>query len=498
MANKIFFPPGGVKTFSDNLVGQQTVDGGGLTQGNFEFTSAIYEKSNRNFDTGVFSTPYTLDNLKIDNLQETRKVIEKTFKVYPNFDISEVTSFSLYGSLQKRLASSVINIVNNFPAAIEVNSRQASGLYTGFTAFNIQYDRINDETTFDLVSGLFDNPFGIDYSVNSKRNIETNPFGVSKYRDLPTYFEDYAVYFRDFGTEFPVTDIIPIENMTGGTLTLTVKGEMFPQQTASTFTLIIKPNALKTQQIFKDAFDEIEDFLLNQQSQPKYTAKFTYPDYNSNGKYTQYTKNLTWPLGGFWNLAIEGTRFDNYVNQLQLVSEKLDEYKTNLISRFLITGAFKEFDTPDQKIEKVLQIYGRSFDEVKKFIDSLANMNSVNYITGNDIPSQLLTNLAQTLGIETNISPITNTDFLDAVFDPTSKRVFPGQNTSAPPSELNFQYFRNVILNSAYMFKTKGTRQSLEYIMRFVGAPEALVEMNEIIYLADTKVNYDEFYEKYC
>ena len=109
-------------------------------------------------------------------------------------------------------------------------------------------------------------------------------------------------------------------------------------------------------------FDEIEDFLLNQQSQPKYTAKFTYPDYNSNGKYTQYTKNLTWPLGGFWNLAIEGTRFDNYVNQLQLVSEKLDEYKTNLISRFLVTGSIKEFDTSDQKIEKILQIYDKSCD----------------------------------------------------------------------------------------------------------------------------------------
>jgi len=52
MANKIFFPPGGVKTFSDNLVGFQIVDGGGLTQGNFEFTSAIYEKTNRKFDTG--------------------------------------------------------------------------------------------------------------------------------------------------------------------------------------------------------------------------------------------------------------------------------------------------------------------------------------------------------------------------------------------------------------------------------------------------------------
>ena len=66
------------------------------------------------------------------------------------------------------------------------------------------------------------------------------------------------------------------------------------------------------------------------------------------------------------------------------------------------------------------------------------------------------------------------------------------------PEELNYQYYRNVILNSAYMFKTKGTRKSLEYIMRFIGAPDALLEFNEVIYLADTKINTNKlpFYIK--
>lgn len=59
----------------------------------------------------------------------------------------------------------------------------------------------------------------------------------------------------------------------------------------------------------------------------------------------------------------------------------------------MVTGSIKEFDTPDQRVEKVLQLYGREFDEVKKFIDALAYMNSVNYQVGNDIPSQLLSNL---------------------------------------------------------------------------------------------------------
>ena len=53
-------PPNGSGTFSDNLVGFQIVDGGGLTQGNFEFTTSVVEKVNRKFNTGVFSDPINL------------------------------------------------------------------------------------------------------------------------------------------------------------------------------------------------------------------------------------------------------------------------------------------------------------------------------------------------------------------------------------------------------------------------------------------------------
>ena len=150
MANKIFYPPIGTNTFADNLVGVQITDAGGLTQGNFQFTSAIYEKTNRKFDTGVFSQPYTLENLNVGSIEEAKAIIEQNFKVYPNFDLSEITSFSLYGSLAKRLSSSAIKIINNFPAAIEVYADQQSSLYSGNTAFNIVYNSINDETTFDM------------------------------------------------------------------------------------------------------------------------------------------------------------------------------------------------------------------------------------------------------------------------------------------------------------------------------------------------------------
>ena len=51
-------PPVGSSTAFNNIVGFQLVNGGGLTQGNFQFTTAIYEKVNRNFDLGIFSKLY--------------------------------------------------------------------------------------------------------------------------------------------------------------------------------------------------------------------------------------------------------------------------------------------------------------------------------------------------------------------------------------------------------------------------------------------------------
>jgi hypothetical protein len=135
---------------------------------------------------------------------------------------------------------------------------------------------------------------------------------------------------------------------------------------------------------------------------------------------------------------------------------------------------------------------------VKQFIDALAFMNSVNYNVGNDIPSQLLVNLAQTLGWTANFSPITDMDFLDSVFGNTQTPTYPGYARALTPTELNYAFYRNLILNSAYLFKSKGTRRSVEFMMRMIGAPESLVEFNEHIYLADQKINLDQFEAQYA
>ena len=496
---KYFYPPrpgNGAGTFSDNIVGLQTVNAGGLTLGTFDFTSNVTEKVNRKFNVGAFSELISLEDLNIEDIFESRRIQATNFRVYPNYDVSQVLNFSLYGSLAKRFEVSVTKIINYFPAALEVVVTNLE-LATGATAINISYDQIEDETFFEVNLDRLINPFDIDYSVSATTNIEAREIVQSYLRNLTNSYLDYCIDIND--DIYQVSSFIPSDTLTSGILGFYVSGAPFGT-TATTLTqnFLIRPNDYIVDKVFTENFDEVEKFLTNRLVVPPYTAFFQVPQQNVDGQfYTEY-KQVTWPKNGSWNLLIRGIEFDNYLTELQSIAENLDSYKTNLVSRFLVSDSLKEFDTLSRKAEKIFQIYGRSFDQIKQFADALAFMNSVNYNPGNDIPSQLLVNLSQTLGWSSNFSPITDEDFLDSIFGTTPNPTYPGYARSLTPTEINYAFYRNLILNSAYLFKSKGTRRSIEFLLGLIGAPQSLIEYNEHIYLADQRINIESFNAQYA
>ncbi len=498
-SSKYFYPPrpgNGAGTFSDDIVGLQTVTGGGLTQGNFEFTTNVVEKVNRTFNIGAFSNPLSLSDINLDSLGQSEIILDTQFRVYPNYDVSQVLNFSMYGSLSKRFSVSVTKIINYFPASIDVLYRQIN-LTTGATAENISYDSVNNDTYFEINVDRLHNPFDIDFTVNATKNLGFREITVSKYRNIYNTYLNYIVQVD--GIDYSVESFSPSASFTQGTIAFYVSGCPFGT-TATTWynNITIRPNNSTVNKVMEEDFDEVEKFLLNRLINPEYTALFQVPQQNEIGQfYTDY-QQVTWPKDGNWNLDIRSIEFDTYLGKLQTIAENLDEFKTNLLSRFLVSGSLKDFDTLGQKVEKVFQIYGRSFDQIKQFIDALAYINSVHYIPSDDIPSQLLYNLSATLGWSSNFSPITNENFLDSVFGGNSENLYPGFSRSVTPTELNYQFYRNIILNSAYLFKSKGTRRSVEFLLRLVGAPESLIEFNEHIYLADQKINMVYFDTQYA
>ena len=497
---KFFYPPSpgnGVGAF-DDIVGFQLVEGGGLTSSVFDFTTSVTEKVDRTFSVGTFSNPISLEDLDIDSMVESRRILQSQFRVYPNYDVSQVLNFSLYGSLAKRLEVSVTHIINFFPAALDVRTIFPD-FSTGLTATNISYEPIEAETTMVVPVGSVYNPFNIEFSQSATTNIAAREIVVSPYRNLTRSYLNYVLDYQ--GQTYPLIDFTPSTSQSVGNLTIVVSGAPFGSTiTATSITndFLIRPSNYIVDKVFKENFDEVEQFLMNRLIRPEYTASFQVPKQSQTGQFYTSYEQVTFPKDGTWNLDISSFRFDNYLTTLSDVATNLDEYKTNLISRFLVTESIKEFDTIGHKVEKILQIYGRSFDQIKQYISALANMNSVHYFPQNDIPSQLLFNLSQTLGWSNNFSPITNEDFLSSVFGNTSQIEYTGFSRAQTPTELNHQFYRNLILNSAYLFKSKGTRRSIEFLLRLVGAPDALIEFNEHIYMADQRINMQNFNSQFA
>ena len=144
----------------------------------------------------------------------------------------------------------------------------------------------------------------------------------------------------------------------------------------------------------KDEFfielNEFENNLLNRLTTPIYTSEFKVFNENENGDIIESTEELTWPTNDGYNIDFNTPEYLGYVSELLKISDINDDSKSNLIVRFLVSNSISEFDTiPDinnsytdssgQKMTNTLRIYGREFDEIKKYSDGIKFANVVTY-----------------------------------------------------------------------------------------------------------------------
>ena len=118
-------------------------------------------------------------------------------------------------------------------------------------------------------------------------------------------------------------------------------------------------------------------------------------------------------------------------------------------------------------------------------------MTRVTYDTKNNIPDNLLKKFARMLGLKTP-SVISKEDFLNSLLTPAIPQ-FSGTTIGKTPFQLDTELYRKILMNLAYLYKSKGTRTAIEFILRFVGAPEALIEFDEHVVIADSKINLNKF-----
>lgn len=385
-----------------------------------------------------------------------------------NFDNTNIDYYSLYGSLAERLRSSVNNIINNFPAA----------LYYNELIYNYTYSSDTNTCSFQIPTNRVYNPYNI--SITTDALLNTSISG-NTLRNLVVNYSKFIVDYS--GSENPILSLTTDNTY----LTIMLNGNVFTG--SGLYNIFIKPNFLEREQVF-DRFDEIENYLLTRETTPIYSPTFKTLKYD-NDFLVNDEKVITWETYFYgYNPNINLNYLTQYINSLVEVGNSLDSIKSNLIARFYVSDSIIDFDTPDQKMQKMLQIYGRSFDEIKKFIDGLAFANNVSYNKKNNAADQLIKNLAETIGWKADTIYGAN-DLLTNVFGVNETQVLTNRR-NLTPNELDIEFWRRLFMNSAYLFRSKGTRKALEFILEYFGAPESLYEFNEYVYLADGKIALSE------
>jgi len=469
----------GKDTFSDSLVGVQITDGSSqLTNTNFALDRIIPEKDSKNFRTSPFSEFLTLDTLVDQNKELSDVGIDLSKEKEADKKIrfrsaKNDAGKSLYGSLSKRLEVSVKNIISKYPAGFLIDKERINYIIP-YTLYNITFDKDREITSFSVESSRIFNPLDIEL----KKPI--TPKSPEEELSIKNFYSSFKKYVIEFNNQtYQIDDYQESNNL--NEIKFKIKGNPFSGLSAYSQTILVRPSNSIFEEFYNN-LDEIEQQLLNRESNPKYTAYFNVLKDTIDGSSTDIVKvEVTWPtyVDG-WNIKIDGIDFDFYLADLKEIGDQIDDYKSNLFIRFLTSPQLYEFDTDEKKAESVFQLYGQNFDRVKKYIDNIAYMRNVSYDGINNLPDILLKNLAENLGITT--VDLFDEKKLDDIFYNRPKSNYQGQDGGKNLVEAEYEFYRRLLVNLAWIYKSKGTRASINFFLRFLGAPDPLIVVNEYIY----------------
>jgi hypothetical protein len=492
------------RNFSPDLVGVQLTSDGGtplFTMGNFSITTNMDPKFDKKYSTRNFSNFVSLTDLNL-SLDQANTLLRDNDGVFLNLDKTNLKNTALFGSLTEYVRTSLEDIITKWPASLYLSplSQTASASINGYTFEDYLYNNITEISTFKINTNFIVNNFEINY-LNNGSILDT--FNSSNdLRNITVNFESYVIYINN--VEYPVLDFLGSDTLKNDYVYLNVKGDPFSGLTSGYIRYHIKPNNTELEKFF-NGLPEFESYLLNRMVVPKYTSTFNYSLKSEVGTNIFTSKSVTWPVSDGYNIDFNTTDYGNYVNDLIEIATGNDLTTSDLMYRFLVSESISDFDTTPvrlsylqqdstgQKMTKVLRIYGRNFDDLNTYIEGISFANVVSYDKLNNMPDIYIKNLARVLGWEL-ITSVIEVDLLSN-YVKAAKSTYPGHTVGLTPVQADIELWRRLILNTPWLWKSKGARKSVEFLLNFVGIPKGLVEFNEHIYKAEAPINMVLFEE---
>lgn len=491
----------GSDTFGDKLIGLQFANSKTEIQGDPFFTLgnfSINKSTIRGRSVGGVNKKLGIDEIKsytLSTISEKNpsffdgKDITSTLNTRLNelskveilFDKTKLDSFVLFSSLKEKFKNALIEINKTFPAALNVR------YISTYTPTILQYNEYSDWNQSKIKVNLenISNPFNIEFTeLGNTLNIDQT---YEQYRNFSKTYSNYVLLYDNKEYEILSVTLPRSLNDFSNGLTLVVNGQPFHNNISSNNTVNV-PFFIKLKKALVDAYpktlSDLSAFLLNKNIDGNYYSEITLPIISDGGTLVNTKKTLSFPIFDELNINMFNDDFDIFVDQLNELSEIYDEEKTNILLRFLTTDSLKEFDTDEQKFKFILSMYANMFDSIKKYIDGIQYMRNISYDKIENIPDLLIKNFATMLGFKTQEIQDEETLF-NSLFNYEGLEIEKGLT----PQELDIELWRRILINSFYLYKSKGTRKSIDFILKLVGMPESVFDINEYIYVADNKLD---------
>ncbi len=485
------------RNFSPDLVGNQNTDGNStFTLGNFAITTSVENNPSKLFTTNKFSNFVSLCTLDLSN-EESKALLNNNSEVKLKLDKTNLCNYAYFGSMLEYTRVSLEEIITKWPASLYLTPEQGI-VSNNLTVENYNHDPLINESTFKVNVNWVVNSYQLNFLQNGTILDSFNE--TNDLRNLTVNYLSYSILNDD--TEYALLGFTGSTELTNDYIYLRTAGNPFSNITGTSGTFIyhIKPNKLIEETFFNDLPD-FESNLLNRLTTPKYTSVYKFPKMSEAGTLFYNTETITWPVTDGYNIDFNTTEYASYVNRLIDIVTNFDENKTNLMVRFLTSEAISDFDTvprcdgegetAGQKMNRTLKIYGREYDEIKRYIDGIQYANTVTYDQLNNTPDAILKYLAKTMGWGL-VSSVLENDLLRnyVTSDPST---YSGMSRGYTAVEAEVEMWRRIILNTPWLWKSKGARKSIEFLFKFIGAPDGLIEFNEFIYVAKNTIDVDLF-----
>ena len=290
--------------------------------------------------------------------------------------------------------------------------------------------------------------------------------------------------------------------------------------TDSALTIMPKPKHIYD---YFNNLEGLEKKLLTQSTFPNYNPIIKTPiEYGDlSGRYYFVNRKYQLPCYGYCPLCDENS-FEVYVNNLYSIADILDEEYTDNIWRNMTHESIKNFDwTYSQeyndgdvennilggtRMQELLRIYGRFFDDIKRYIDNIKLKNKVTIDGSINGATFELSDKAGLIGWEvysTKLDDVENQtlseDFFDDYVTKKSSR-YPIVNSKISLEDAQPKWFPTINVNNVSqndvdnlfmklltlegkgIFNSKGTKHAIEKIYALFGFGENEVKFKERYY----------------